>query len=383
MAEFIMPTLGADMEAGTLVLWLKQPGDAVSRGDVIAEIDTDKGVIEVECFTRGVIEKLLIQPGQKVPVGTVMALIREEGKAPVTEAAREVSLPSPSAPAPAPAPAAPPVGERGRVKISPVAKKLAESHGIDPAAIHGTGPGGRITQEDVERAAAEKKAPPVDRQARMRQTIAAAMARSKRETPHYYLSATIDLHRAMTWLAEENAKRAVEDRLLYGVLLIKAVARALRETPELNAVWEKEQVVRKDAVHVGMAVSLRGGGLIAPALRDADKLSLSELMINFRDLVKRARSGGLRSSELSEATITITSLGEQGVDTVFGIIYPPQVAIVGFGKVAERPWVVDGQILARPLVTASLSADHRVSDGHLGGRFLAAIDRLLQHPEEL
>jgi pyruvate dehydrogenase E2 component (dihydrolipoamide acetyltransferase) len=187
----------------------------------------------------------------------------------------------------------------------------------------------------------------------------------------------------MSWLAEENLKRSVEDRLIYGVLLIKAVALALREVPELNAVWENDQAVMKEAIHVGVAVSLRQGGLIAPALRDTDKQSLDDLMKNFRDLVKRARAGGLRSSELSDPTITITSLGEQGVETVFGIIYPPQVALVGFGKVAERPWVVDGQIVARPTVTASLSADHRVSDGHRGGLFLAAVDRLLQQPEKL
>ncbi|MDX2030427.1 MAG: dihydrolipoamide acetyltransferase family protein [Blastocatellia bacterium] len=365
MAEFVMPALGADTEAGTLVAWLRQPGEAVARGEVIAEIDTDKGVIEVECFTSGVVERLLIEPGQKAPVGAVMAIIREESAAP----------PAPSAPPAQPAPV--------RVRISPVAKKLAEESGLALDALRGTGPGGRITQEDVERALAERAAPPTDRHARMRQAIAAAMTRSKRETPHYYLNATIDMHSATVWLAAENAKRSVEDRLLAGVLLIKAVAQALRELPEFNAVWEKEQLVRREAVHVGMAISLRGGGLIAPALRDADRQSLDELMRNFQDLVRRARSGGLRSSELSDATITITSLGDQGVDAVFGIIHPPQTALVGFGRIAERPWIVDGLVVPRPLVTASLSADHRATDGHQGARFLAAIDRLLQRPEEL
>jgi pyruvate dehydrogenase E2 component (dihydrolipoamide acetyltransferase) len=388
MAEFVMPALGADMEAGRLIAWMKKPGDLIQRGEIIAEIDTDKGVIEVECFTSGVVEKLLVQPGEKVPVGVVMAIICEEGK-PAAEVEKKVApaTPPPSAP-PAPESVARPEvkAETGRLKISPVARKLAESLGIDLSKVKGTGPGGRITREDVEQAAKAKEAKPeapVDRYARMRQTIAAAMTRSKREIPHYYLSATIDMNRAMSWLAEENLKRSVEDRLIYGVLLIKAVALALREVPELNAVWENDQAVMKEAIHVGVAVSLRQGGLIAPALRDTDKQSLDDLMKNFRDLVKRARAGGLRSSELSDPTITITSLGEQGVETVFGIIYPPQVALVGFGKVAERPWVVDGQIVARPTVTASLSADHRVSDGHRGGLFLAAVDRLLQQPEKL
>jgi len=218
---------------------------------------------------------------------------------------------------------------------------------------------------------------------RLRQTIAAAMARSKREIPHYYLAHTIDLHRALAWLAEENARRPVTDRLLYGVLLIKAVALALREVPELNAVWRGERAEPSAAVHVGVAISLRGGGLVAPALHDADRQPRGDLMRAFRDLVQRARSGGLRSSELSDPTITVTSLGEQGVEHVVGIIYPPQVAIVGFGRIAERPWVVEGGVVARPLVTASLSADHRVSDGHRGGLFLAAVERLLQSPERL
>lgn len=395
MAEFVMPSLGADMEAGTLAVWCKQPGDRIERGDVIAEIDTDKGLIEVEVFVSGVIEKLIVQPGEKVPVGTVMAIIREEGRESAGEVVREMAKPvasevvkeitpvSPLMPVP---PTVAPAAETGRLKISPVARKLAEELGVDPATIKATGPGGRITREDVERAAKKKEAKPelpVDHQARMRQAIAAAMTRAKREIPHYYLSTTIDLSRALAWLAQENLKRSVEDRLLYGVLLIKAVALALREVPELNAVWEKDQAVRKEAIHIGVAISLRQGGLIAPALHDTDKQSLDELMKNLRDLVRRARTGGLRGSELSDPTITITNLGEQGVETVFGIIYPPQVALVGFGKVVERPWVVEKQIVARPVVTASLSADHRVSDGHRGGLFLAALDRLLQEPEKL
>jgi pyruvate dehydrogenase E2 component (dihydrolipoamide acetyltransferase) len=217
----------------------------------------------------------------------------------------------------------------------------------------------------------------------MRQAIAAAMARSKREIPHYYLGTTIDMGRAMAWLADENLKRPVADRLLYGVLLIKAVALALREVPELNAVWREGQAVQSPSIHVGVAISLRGGGLVAPALHDTDRQSLSELMRSFRDLVARAHAGTLRSSELSDPTITVTSLGEQGVETAFGVIYPPQVALVGFGKVVERPWAVEGQVTVRPVMTATLSADHRVTDGHRGGLFLAAVDRLLQQPEVL
>jgi pyruvate dehydrogenase E2 component (dihydrolipoamide acetyltransferase) len=371
MAEFVMPILGADMIAGTLIAWRKQPGDRVARGDVIAEVETEKGLIDVEVFVSGVVERIVVQPGATVPTGTVLALIREDA----------LALAAPVVTAPG-----------GRARISPLARKVAAQLGIDPTTVRGTGAGGVVTREDVERAAAARTAgaapaaaparPRVD-VARMRQTIAAAMARSKREIPHYYLAHTIDLHRALAWLAEENARRPVTDRLLYGVLLLKAVALALREVPELNAVWRGDRGEPSAAVHVGVAISIRGGGLVAPALHDTDRQPLGDLMRAFRDLVQRARSGGLRSSELADPTITVTSLGEQGVESVHGIVYPPQVAIVGFGRVADRPWVVEGTVVPRPLVTATLSADHRVSDGHRGGLFLAAVERLLQSPERL
>jgi len=384
-----MPILGADMVAGTLIVWRKRAGDAVRRGDVIAEVETDKGLIDVEVFVSGVIDKILVEPGASVPTGTALALIREEPGA-IVPGAAEVQPPLSPPPAAAAAPLPMPVAPE-RLRISPAARTLAEELGVDPATVTGTGPDGAVTRDDIERAAASK--PPtvrpaerragVDWQTRIRKTIGAAMARSKREIPHYYLGTTIDMHRALAWLAEENARRPVTDRLLYGVLLIKAVALALREVPELNARWVGDRVVPSAAIHMGVAISLRQGGLVAPALHDADRQSVGDLMRSLRDLVQRARSGGLRSSELSDPTITVTSLGEQGVETVYGIIYPPQVAIVGFGRIVERPWSVEGRIVSRPLVTATLSADHRVSDGHRGGLFLAAIDRLLQRPERL
>ena len=394
MAEFVMPQLGADMSAGKLLGWRKNVGESVSRGDIIADVETDKADIEVEVFTSGVIEKILVQPGERVPVGTVLAIIHREGEAPKgeTPAAPRVapSEVAPARPDAAMVPARPSVTavEPGRVHVSPVARKAAAEIGIDLASLAGTGPGGRITLEDVQKAAQAKAAQPapspeLDRRTRMRQAIAAAMARSKREIPHYYLSTTIDMSRVMAWLTQENLKRSVEDRLLYGVLLLKAVALALHDVAELNSVWSAGKAVQLTDIHVGVAISLRGGGLVAPALHNTDRRSLDDLMKDFRDLVQRARSGSLRSSELSDPTITVTSLGEQGVEAVFGIIYPPQVALVGFGKITDRPWSSEGQIVSRPAITATLSGDHRVSDGHRGGIFLAAVDRLLQEPEKL
>ena len=270
-----------------------------------------------------------------------------------------------------------------------MARKLAESLGVALAHVQGTGPQGAITREDVERAAGPRPqaaaAIPAPSAARagMREAIAAAMSRAKREIPHYYLSTPIDMSAATSWLRAENEKRPVTERVLMIALQVKAVALALGEVPDLNGYWIDGAFRAGTGVHIGFAIALRGGGLVAPALHDANRKDLGTLMRAISDLVARARAGSLKSSELGEATITVTNLGDQGVDTAFGIIYPPQVALVGFGRIQERPWVVSGKVEARPLVTATLSADHRASDGHRGGLFLAAVDRLLQTPEKL
>lgn len=432
-----MPSLGADMEAGTVLQWLVKPGDAVKRGDILAVVDTEKAAIEIEVFEPGVIQTLLVQEGEKVLVGAVLALIRTNGE-PVVARAPAEEKPAPAAPPPTtpPAPAPPPLPvpprieqpapprapqmPTGRLRISPLAMRTAVELGVDLATVTGTGPDGAIIKADVERAAAKAApaAPPVvtptpvapavaaakgvppatpgeiippakpavtpaDRQAAMRKAIAAAMSRSQREIPHYYLATHIDMSKTLAWLQAENVKRPVTNRLLYSVLLLKAVALAIHEVPEMNGFWVDGVCKRSEAVHVGVAISLRQGGLIAPALHDLDKKSLDEVMEQLRDLVKRVRAGVLRSSEITDPTITVTSLGEQGVETVFGVIYPPQVALVGFGKVIERPWAAGGMIGAKSVIMATLSADHRASDGHRGGLFLAAIDRLLQEPAKL
>ncbi|MBW2223846.1 MAG: 2-oxo acid dehydrogenase subunit E2 [Deltaproteobacteria bacterium] len=422
MAEFVMPSLGADMTAGTLAKWCVAVGDTVSQGDIIAEVETDKGLIEVEVFEAGVVEKLLIPEGEKVPVGTALAEIGT-GAASVTGSVT-ASVPEPvSEPAPVPgsiisagasevdldgpmaSPAvrrraheldvalegvhgsgdhgritlddvrgvaqtkAAPVAPSDRVRISPYARRIATGRGVDIAQVRGTGPGGAIQASDVLGAKVSalepsKSSTPAER---MQRAIAAAMTRANDEIPHYYVEQSIDMGNALAWLRETNASLSVSERLVSGVLVLRAVARALRKHKKLNA----------------LAVSLRGGGLVAPALRNTDEGSLSELMARMTDLVARARSGTLRSSEMTSATITLTSLGERGVESVTPIIFPPQVAIVGCGATAERPWVIDGQVVARPVMRVTLGADHRVSNGHQGARFLSALDRLLQEPEKL
>ena len=432
MAEFCMPSLGSDMKEGTLLEWRVKVGDRVKHGDIIAVVDTDKAAIEIEVFEDGIVETLIVQPGQKVPVGTVMALIRQEGATgaraiPVTapalegapiRAAQEVAPPmeriaravqgafEPSAPR----------DETQRLRASPYARKLAAQQGVDLSLLRGTGPGGAIRATDVERAAsgvestasvaaaveepvtrgpvpsAEKPTPlPTGTEqprvaadpAAMRRAIAAAMERSNREIPHYYLQTRIDLSRTLRWLESENLKRSIKERILPVVPLIKAVALALTETPELNGYWIDDRHQPQETINIGFAIALRQGGLIAPAILQADTKSIDEMMECMRDLITRARAGRLRRSEMTDATITVTSLGDLGVETVYGVIYPPQVALVGFGKVTEQPWVENGMLGIRPVLTATLAADHRATDGRRGAQFLDALNTILQEPARL
>jgi pyruvate dehydrogenase E2 component (dihydrolipoamide acetyltransferase) len=280
-----------------------------------------------------------------------------------------------------------------RWRASPRAKRLASQLGVDLAGIAGTGPGGAIVGRDLDQATMRIPAPvaateqdrasTAERQQALATAVANLMARSKREIPHYYLSTTIDMSSALAWLAEQNSTRPVDKRLLPAALLLKAAARAALRVPTMNGYWIEDAYQPQSTVHLGVAISLRGGGLLAPTIQSADQLSVDELMDRLRELVAHARSGSLRSSEMSPPTITVTNLGEEGVECVFPVIYPPQVAMVGFGRISPRPWATQGMLGVRPVVTASLAADHRVSDGHRGARFLNLIDRLLQEPQKL
>jgi pyruvate dehydrogenase E2 component (dihydrolipoamide acetyltransferase) len=382
-----MPSLGPDMESGTLVEWLKKPGDPVRRGDVIAVVETQKGAIDVDFPGDGTLERLLVEAGTTVPVGTPLATFRAAGEAGferLTESSEPQMVPVGH---PEAALAAQPVaGPTARPAVSPAARRLAASRGIDPGSVAGSGPGGAVTTRDIEKAsaqtAASRPSAGID-PAAMRIAIGAAMARSKREIPHYYLGQDIELTAAGEWLAGANAARKPEERLLMAALLLKASALALGQFEEFNGLWVDGAYRPDEAVHVGSAVSIRGGGLIAPAIHDTDQLGLDELMARLRDVVARARSGKLRSSELADATATVSSLGDRGVRVLYGVIYPPQVALIGFGQPRLRPWVVEDRIVARPVVTVTLAGDHRASDGHRGALFLAEIDRLLQKPESL
>jgi len=396
MIEFKLPSLGADMDEGKLLEWKVKPGDKVKRGDVVAVVDTTKAAVEVEIWEEGTVHELIAKPGETVPIGTVLALLLAPGETPETAVrpqlapVRPAAAAQPATAAPAagaPVSAALPAAPSARRRISPAARKHAEEHGVALDKVEGTGPGGAVTVEDVEKYSRIQEIPeiqkPPDKGAEMRRAIAAAMSRSKREIPHYYLSETICLQRAAEWLEAENARRPLPERLLMAALYLKASALACKSFPDMNGHYRDGAFAPAASVHTGVAISLRQGGLVAPAIHDMEKLTLAEAMKNLADLVKRARAGSLRSSEMSDPTITVTNLGDGGVESVFAIIYPPQVAIVGFGTMLRRPWVQEGEIRAVPTVVASLAADHRASDGHRGALFLAEIARLLQQPETL
>jgi pyruvate dehydrogenase E2 component (dihydrolipoamide acetyltransferase) len=412
MIEFKLPSLGADMDQGKLAEWKVKPGDSVTKGTIVAVVDTSKSAIDVESWHEGTVHELFTQPGETIPVGAVMALLLEAGETAEQAQAwkREHAAPPVAAPVPAVAltaaaiastaaalperarvsPAAPaerarvsPAAPAERARVSPAARRRAAELNIDSAALTGSGPDGAITIEDVEKAAKALVVAPADRMSEMRKTIGAAMARAKREIPHYYLATDIPLACASEWLTAYNAQCSVTERVLMAAVLLKAVANALKRHPQLNGFYRDGHFEAASAVHLGVAISLRQGGLIAPALHDCDTKSLADLMRGLADLVRRARAFSLKSSELSDPTVTVTNLGDGGTDLVHGVIYPPQVAIVGFGGVRERPWAADGTLRAMPVVTATLAADHRVTDGHLGALFLAELSRTLQAPDKL
>ena len=441
MPTFKLPSLGADMEDGKLVEWLVQPGDEVKSGDVVAVVETHKGAIEIEIFEPAVFDKLLAKEGETLPVGAPLARIHAPGteaddlreddeekgeEAPTAEAeseedaeeaeeaeaqaAEDAGDEAPAPRRPAKPAARAPRGDGLPPPASPAARSRAAEAGIDLADIPGSGPNGAILLADVEAhlergvgkpeadsraekadAPAEEKEKPKRRAAKpgldmdaMRAAIASAMSRAKREIPHYYLERTVDLQPATDWLAELNAEREPDSRVLMGALFLKAAARAAARAPTLNGTFEDSRFTPSEAVNAGMAVAMRGGGLIAPAIFDADRLSLDELMAALRDLVARTRTGRLRNSELTRGTITVSSMGDGGgADALYPVIYPPQVAIIGFGAPRLRPWVIEDAITPRTTVTVTLSADHRVSDGRGGARLLSDIQKLLMEPDNL
>lgn len=391
ISEVVMPQMGADMVEGTIVKWLKHAGDAVVRGEIIAEIETDKANVEIEAFEGGTFRKALAAEGDTIPVGGIIAIITEvdddistytSGAAAATP--REASPVGAQPVTPVPVPARPSVpAPNTRVRISPVARNLAEQHQIDPRTIRGTGPDGRIIRRDIEAAIAspttDDRRPAMNAPSKMRQAIARRMSQSKREAPHYYLLTDVDMTDAI------ELRRQLNDTLPEGAhvsindLIVRASAIALQRYPEFNATLVADQITQHDAQHVCIAIAMEDG-LIAPAILDAGTKTLPQIAADARDLAQRAKTGALRPREITDGTFTVTNLGAYGVEALIGIIQPPQTAILGVGTVTPQPAVRDNVIVIRQLMKAALSADHRVTDGAQGAQFLGEIKRVLEHP---
>ncbi len=397
--EYRLPSLGADMDDGTIVEWRIAAGDEVHRGDIAAVVATDKADIDIEIWHGGTVEQLLVDIGERVDVGTPIARIRTAGEprstdAPTDDAGSTVGQPTgPDASPPRPAVSAgPPAPAGARVPAAPGARRLAAERGIDLATIAGTGPGGAVRRADVSTATATRPSaasrPPTTSDApapdRMRALIAERMSRANRDIPHFHLARDIDLGPMTERLAELNATRPISARLLPAAMYVRAVALAAARHRAFNGHWVDGGFRAADEVNVAMAISLRSGGLMTPHVADADRTSLDDTMTRLNELVTAARRGTLRASWMTGATITVTNLGDTGADLVHGVISPPQVALVGFGRVRRLPWVVgDGDIAVRPVATVTLAADHRATDGAAGSRFLATIASHLEEPETL
>ena len=402
----VMPRMNYDMREGTVVRWHKAEGDTVSRGEVIAEIETDKATVEMESFWDGILGKIVVEEGRAVPVGEVLAVVTEPGEAvPPME-------PSPR-PTASPLPQGEGVGGEGiaaatvstqgsttHVKASPIARRLAREKGIDLAAVMGTGPGGRVTEADIlgyqpsppapspsGRGEAEGRAEGVPDRidlSRMRQAIAGVTSRSKREAPHFYVTSEIDMDRAVDLRAQLNEALREGDgpRVSVNDLIVKAAAKALEAFPKFNASFKGDHLELHGDINIGIAVALEEG-LILPAIAGCNERSLQEIAAASTDLVGRAQGGTLRAEEYTGGTFSISNLGMFDVDSFAAIIYPPNAAVLAVGTVKEQPVVRNRQVTVAHVMKATLSVDHRVADGAEGARFLMEVKRHLENPVSL
>ena len=406
----VMPQMGYDMREGTVVRWYKQEGETVDRGEVIADIETDKATVEFEAYTGGVLGRIVAQEGVAVPVGELIAIITDPG-----EALPEADAPA-AAPAaePAPAPEAPAVAEAppadappsadGRVRASPIARRLARERGIDLALVSGTGPNGRVTERDVENyqlpapAPAPESAPtsapapvtapaaaPTDSRielSRMRQTIARVTSDSKSSAPHFYVTAEIDMGKAMALRRDVNDAADPDNRVSVNDLMVKACALALARHPKFNSFYRGDHLQVHGAMNIGIAIALESG-LILPGVSNCESKSLLQIATATKDLISRANSGTLRNEEYSSTTFSISNMGMFDVESFTAIIYPPHAAILAVGSVKQQPVVRDGELAVGTMMKATLSTDHRVADGAEAAQFLMEIKRVLENPVAL
>jgi len=418
MPEITMPRLSDTMEEGTLAAWLKQPGDQVQRGDLLAEIETDKATMELEAFEEGVLQQILVQEGETVPIGQPIAIIgagagagaaapaKPAPPSPAEQAATIEIAPEVESPAAATLPPTPPAGGDARVKASPMARAIAHDRGIDLATVTGSGPGGRVVKADVEaavadvggRAAPAAQAAPAAAQepaaaqpaaaadveavplTSMRKTVARRLVESMQNAPHFYLTIQVDTDALLGLRAELNQRLAADGtKLSVNDLLVKACAVTLRAHPDINVSWGGDKLLRHRRIHVGIAVAVEGG-LIVPVVRDADQKSVSQISREAKALIERARAGKLRPEEFTGGTFTISNLGMFGIDQFTAVINPPEAAILAVGATSAEPVVRDGQLATYQRMKLTMSIDHRAVDGATGAQFLADLKAVLEEP---
>jgi pyruvate dehydrogenase E2 component (dihydrolipoamide acetyltransferase) len=353
-----MPSLGADMDQGKIMEWKIAPGDTIKKGQTMAIVETTKSAVEIESFHDGKVLELIAQIGEMISVGKPIATF-DVLEAPLIQPIPQV------------------YGER--VKISPIAKRLAEMNHLNWEQLKGSGLEGEIELKDVEAILGKKEAS--TSVVNLRKAIAKSMGQSKKEIPHFYLKSRILIDALLQRLDEKNKLLPAEKRLLLPVLFIRAITLALKDFPELNGYYKNDSFLPQSAIHIGYAFAVKSGGVMVPAILDCHQLKLEELNTAFLQLASRVERGELKNRELTEGTVTITNVGDLGSDEVYGIIFPPQVALIGIGRIHKEPIALDNQVKLSWVIDLTLSIDHRVTDGITASRFLNTVDRHLQQTE--
>ena len=382
----IMPSQGFDMTEGKLVHWLAKEGERVEKGRPIAEIETEKAAVEIESPASGILHTILVHEDQTLPVGTVIGVIADPGEKlstspPAIAPVQAISPPAVSTTVPPPSPS------QGRIKATPIARKMADEAGIDLSQIKGTGPDGRIVERDIQ--AAKATLPPAtvvstQRMALsgMRKAIARRMTESKSTTPHFYVSVEINMSEALKLREQLNALAPVGGQITVNDLVVASSARALTKFPVFNSSYRDGGLEHHAQINIGIAVAVNDG-LLTPVLHDADKKPLNAIAAESRDLGDRARAQKVRSDDLGGGTFTVSNLGMYGADEFFAIINPPEAAILAVGRIARRPIAAGEAILIAPMMKVVLSVDHRVADGVQAAAFLQEFRKLLEEPANL
>jgi pyruvate dehydrogenase E2 component (dihydrolipoamide acetyltransferase) len=390
-----MPRLSDTMEDGVIIAWHKNIGDRVERGEIIAEIETDKAIMELEAYDEGILESRLAGEGDRVPIGVPIAIIGDGSGASAAPSAAPpappTSAPAVSAGAPAsrPAPAAP---SQNRPKASPLARKVADEHGVDLATVNGTGPSGRIIRKDVDAAARRDESTVVPSAPKdgdydevplttLQRVAAKRLAESKQNAPHFYLTAAVDVTELLAFRKTVNDSLQAADgpKVSVNDFLVRAVASALRANPGVNVSFGGDTLLRHHGVHIGIAVAVEAG-LVVPVVRDADRKSVSQIATETKEKAERARIGKLRADEMTGGTFTISNLGMYGIEQFSAVINPPEAAILAVGAATDELRLADGQVVARKILRVTLSADHRAIDGATGAIFLRDLTALLENP---